>query len=318
MANICSCKTGKGNLGLPNCVDGTGVAERDIYVDIINSDGEFNKIDPSVTIDDAFLEARLNDPDPTKRWYLTPTYKNFTSERADTEYEEFDDGSKERIRKGTRTETYLFAGNNKGYNTKFLSKLAKAECGRVGYFRVYSTKSLGGEVGSDGMLYPVETTAFDTNWNPATDTTVEKVTVSFDLAKSESDTEYGYILGSEIDADFSQYQGLLDVMASNIVPPTAGASGTITLDLKYCYGSLGKESPYLGLVLADVTDVLINGVSATSFDSVVDNGDANNNGGQNYSITFTGVTVATDVVQLVISKTKFDFSTVNETEIIVA
>ena len=67
MADLCSCKTGFGNLGYPVCVDSFGVAVRDIYVSTFDSDGNRNYIDPSVAIDDAFLESKLNEADVTKR-----------------------------------------------------------------------------------------------------------------------------------------------------------------------------------------------------------------------------------------------------------
>jgi hypothetical protein len=262
MADLCSCETGFGNLGYPNCVDKFGIARRDIYVSTFDSDGNRNYIDPTVAIDDTFLEERLNDPDVTKRWYLSPSFKAFTSEKADTEYEEFTDGSKERIRKGVRTRTYSYVKKS----TVFLDKLSQNECGDLSVFSVSDNGSIMGLGEDDGFLYPIKISAFDTTWMEATDEAVEKVMASYDFDVSVFEGDIRFILGSEIDANFDNYQGLLDVYMTDVSNISgAGASGTFDSTFKFSYGSYGNEFVLEGLELTDVSS-LVNTTISNSYD----------------------------------------------------
>ncbi len=59
----CACDAGLSNLGYPGCSTAIKVARAIYIVPTLDSTGQKNKITVATEIDDAFLAARVNDPD---------------------------------------------------------------------------------------------------------------------------------------------------------------------------------------------------------------------------------------------------------------
>ena len=301
--NLCECDAGLGNLGTPFCFPKFGIGRRRIYVPIFDSTGTRNSIDPAVDIDDAFILSRINDTDATKRWYLSPVHKNQTNERDESEFEEFEDGSKFKLRTGIRKISLIFAEQD----TTFLSKLEANECVDYGEFIISDNESIMGIKGAGGLLFPIEIQATDTNWQPKLDGTIEKVMINYEYIRSIKDGDLRFISKEEFTGTFEGIQGLIDILG--VSSATVALSFTMTMRLDY--GSYGNEILHTGVVLADsvslinLTTLVV--LTVTNVDEVSDGV---------YDVAYTGVTAANDILQWTIVKEKFDYFGVASDEIV--
>jgi len=87
---VCKCDTGIVNSGIPSCVSGFGRIAKLFFVYQVANDGTSNAIPCSQTIDQDFLNEKLNEADPSKRWYPTDKISNVTEVRNDPTTESID------------------------------------------------------------------------------------------------------------------------------------------------------------------------------------------------------------------------------------
>ena len=301
--NLCECDAGLGNLGTPFCFPDFGIGRRRIYVPLVDSTGTRNSIDPAVDIDDAFILARINDTDVSKRWYLTPEHKNQTNERDESEFEEFEDGSKFKLRTGIRKISLIFVEED----TSFLSKLEANECVEYGEYILSDKESIMGIKGSGGLLYPIEIQATDTNWQPQLDGSVEKVMINYEYVRSVKDGDLRFISKSEFTGTFEGIKGLIDILGVS----SAAAALSFTMTMRLCYGSYGNEILHTGVVIGDSVSLTnlttLVSLTVTNVDEVSDGV---------YDVAYTGTTAANDILQWIIVKEKFDYAGVANDEIV--
>jgi len=102
MANeICS---GLGNTGFyKNCDINFKLLRGIFLLNTYAEDGTENKIAAGTEINEAYLTARLNDTDKTKRWYPLMDLEQIAGERAETEFFTNDSGAREKIRQAVRS-----------------------------------------------------------------------------------------------------------------------------------------------------------------------------------------------------------------------
>ena len=98
----CQCNYTLANTGLPNCEPLMQKAFKVIYMETFASDGSKNRIALTDTLDATFFEGKINESDPTKRWYPTCEMKNVTDERGDNIVESFEDQSEVIVEEGPR------------------------------------------------------------------------------------------------------------------------------------------------------------------------------------------------------------------------
>lgn len=244
----CSCELGFSNTGFPGCVPISKVAKKFAIVPLRDGDGNFNSIGLGDTIDQAYLDARINDTDKSKRWYVTEAIDNVIDVRGDAVVFALDSGEELFVKEGERTFTGVFAKT--GNDPVYLGKLKAARCQEFGVF-VFdkSGNIIGNGVIEPGKLRPIAVTS-DT-WIPgltkATDSAPQLVTLQFGFDPFELDEDIRMIVAGEISASVLKVKGLLDV---NIVYSAISATGftaTMTLD----YGSAKNPIKVEGLLLAD-------------------------------------------------------------------
>ena len=96
----CSCNTGNGNTGLPNCVEQFGLASGIALQNIVANDGTVNKINIDVASITTEWTALLANANRTKRIYPITKLKNVDFPLEDTQFETDNTNQKERIREG--------------------------------------------------------------------------------------------------------------------------------------------------------------------------------------------------------------------------
>ena len=126
----CKCNVSLSNTGKPGCEPIFSVARGFVVAKLYADDGTKNRIDLTDTLDQAYFTALVNQADDSKRWFPIRGFKNVTSEKAETVFEEFEDTSKIKIREGLRSMSGLLPKGTPNY----LSKLKGYECAEFGVY----------------------------------------------------------------------------------------------------------------------------------------------------------------------------------------
>jgi hypothetical protein len=257
---ICKCEVGLGNTGTPACAPIASVLRKIVLVPTYDSTGAKNSIDLTATLDAAYLTARINDTDSTKRWFPLPDFENVTSERAESTFEEAPSGTRAFVRQGSRTLTGEIWG--KEALPTLIGKIKEARCVSVSAFIIDGDgKVIGnGDAKSPDILYPIQLDAqsIDAIWMAATDGTTQKINVTFTFSDSEKDEDI-YLIQPDVDFTFDALaaKGLLDICVAYSSISTTGFEAVLFNE----YG-LRKSLKDVGLVIGDFS--LYNDTTAAS------------------------------------------------------
>jgi len=298
MSKICDCNVGLSNVGTPTCQPIASVARKLIVVPFFKADGSVNSIDVVAdALDDAFFTAKINETAPADRWFPFPLMKNVLDERAESTFEEFDDGAKFFIKDGIRTFTAMLPVQSPA----FLDKIISIRCTKIGVFVIDANNNIIGSQTVAGKLFPIKIE--EQTWTPilvkATDAGVQKISLSFDFAVEENDEDIRMITGANITANMLALNGLLD----GILSVASITATTFKATINTCFGDLKDLVKVQGLLLANFT---LTEVSPTpgpvTITSVTESAPGV------YDFLFASQTSA-DVLKLTAVKTGFDFST---------
>lgn len=251
----CKCDNTLGNTGTPTCQPIMSVMKNIIVVPRFDSTGARNYIDLTATLNQAYFTGKVNESDPSKRWYPIRDIKNVTSEKGDSIIETFEDQSTVFIQEGVRS----FAGLLAKQSPNYLKKIKDYRCTEIDIYVVDKEGNLIGMKTEEGKLFGIMVD--NQSWNPTlafgTDTTVQKILLAFNFEIDEKDENLEMITASDINpVNLLNLSGLLDVYSK-----VSGISTTgYTLTLTYSYGSVLNKGKVKGLVLAD----FISSVTATT------------------------------------------------------
>lgn len=304
---ICKCDVGLGNTGTPNCAPIASVLRKIYFVPTYKDDGTKNFIDLTVTLDDAYLTTALNAA-ADERWFPLPDFENVVSERGESTFEEAPSGTRSFVRKGSRTLTGEIWG--KEALPTLIGKIEKARCVSVSAFIIDGDgKIIGtGDATDPDKLYPIELDAqsIDAIWMAATDSTAQKINVSFTWADSVKDQDL-YLVQPEVDFTFDALgaNGLLDIQVEYSSITTTGFVAVL-----YNEYALKKSLVDTGLILGDFS--LYNNTTAASvtITSVTENPDGT------YTFVIPAQTSA-DNMTLTPSKNGRDYTDVIATDIVI-
>lgn len=293
---VSDCSLKSANTGVPTGASPFGVPVSMFVVPLFAEDGTENQIDCSVdTLDQATIDAFINQADKTKRWYPIIGLENVESAKADNITETFNSGNLAIISEGVRNFTALLPSKTNEY----LGQIKNLACGNIGVYLIDSCGNLLGNHRVDGYLKPMKVA--QNTWSGilawATDTTGQNITLTFNFDKTERDEQLKMIVASSITADLSNIDGLKDV--SWIDSSSDIGSQSATASASTIYG--GCQSPILveSFVLGDFTATL-NGVSETLVSAPNVDGV--------YTFTITSTPVATDVLVVSTTKTGYEIS----------
>jgi hypothetical protein len=240
----CNCNAGLGNTGRPGCVPIQSVTSKLIMVPLNANDGTLNGIDLSAPL--PTWNSLVNEPDASKRWFPLPAFENVELPKAESQFEEANSGRMAFLREGKRSFTGELWGED---STPTL--LGKMKAGRCVNFGVYVVDVTGNLIGSKvgGYLYPIPVD--NQSWNPtfmfATDSTVQKIMLTFDFDRLFDDSTMYMITATEANLDFNTLTGLIDV---NLVETSSSAT-QVVLEATFDYGTA-------------LNPILLQGVTSTS------------------------------------------------------
>jgi hypothetical protein len=227
----CNCNAGLGNTGRPGCVPIQSVTSKLIMVPLTANDGTLNGIDLSAPL--PTWNSLVNETDASKRWFPLPAFENVELPKAESQFEEANSGRMAFLREGKRSFTGELWGED---STPTL--LGKMKAGRCVNFGVYVVDVTGNLIGSKvgGYLYPIPVD--NQSWNPtfmfATDSTVQKIMLTFDFDRLFDDSTMYMITATEAGVDFNTLAGLIDV---NLVVASQVATTSVTLEASFDYGT---------------------------------------------------------------------------------
>jgi len=305
MGALCKCGTGLGNTGTPSgCYVPMTIPKGIFMVQTYDSTGAKNKILASEEVDDAYILDKINETDTSKRWYPIQSILNFASERADPITETFPNGEQAFIKDGVKPVTFEVL---KG-GAVLKSKIDKARCVSTSFFLLNEGRIYGMDLTDEGLeLHPIRISAnsLSTKLIQATDTTVEKLQVSFQYDQREYDGNLRYI-ETEQDADLLSYIGLLDIKSAITNKTTTGFKAKLYNE----YGSLNEPLVDKGLVAADFALYNVTDSAAVVITSATESPDGT------YTFVFTAQTSG-DTLRLTPTSQGKDYSAVIANTILV-
>lgn len=244
----CTCIIGYGNTGVPNCQVIIDVTKQTVLTPYFKSDGSINGIDLSAITEltQAFIDGKLQAIDPNERWYPTPEMKNITDERAEDIVESFDDGTSVKIQDGART----FVGLIVGQAPELKGKLDEWACETMGYYAIDKSGNLVGDNSRAGFLDPikVQNKSLSTIFVKTTDTTTQKIQLSFIIDQLMNDANISMINSADITGVLSGIGGLIDCTG---VDATAITTTGFTAKMATGYGTALNPTLALGLAVDD-------------------------------------------------------------------
>ena len=310
MANCCSLTVANTGFG---CTPIMEVVEKFIEVSYFKEDGTINEIDLTDTFNLAYFTALVNNADETLRWYPLPFVKNMVDERADSDFESFDDKTKIERQVGIRSVKTMITtlGNNAGaVSPQMVGKINDKKCKVSGLFGITKSKQLVGEMINDGFLAPIRIDNGSISAKlikTGSGATTQKIDLSFDWHIDVQDERLRTLEADEMSTDISLLNGLLDVTSTY----SAIGQTSFKATLKTQYGSYLNPVLVEGLVAGDMALYNVTDSANVTITSVVESPDGT------YLISFASQTVA-DVLRLTITKDGYDFTAVTAATITVA
>ncbi len=301
---VCKCDTGIINSGIPSCVSGFGRITKLFFVYQTANDGTSNEIDCSVPLDQSVLDGKLNEVDPSKRWYPTDKISTVTEVRNDPTTETVDNIDRI-VEQGSRTFNGFFLGKAASTPT-YLKFLKSVECPAVMYYGVDVNGTLVGIESTLGLTgVKVEAQTMFSRPVPATSTTVAKNELTFAVDSLVLDETFSYISADEISADLLNANGLLDVTLAegNILGTFDGFSVVASL----VYGSACKKLAYSGAT--ELTDWTLFNVTQSSAVTPLT---VTESPAGTYAFTFAAQSSG-DVIKATVSKNGFSASEIEIT-----
>lgn len=302
MANCCSLTVANTGFG---CTPIMEVVEKFIEVSYFKEDGTINEIDLTDTFNLAYFTALVNDADETLRWYPLPFVKNMVDERADSDFESFDDKTRIERQVGIRSVKTIITtlGNNAGaVSPQMVGKINDKKCKVSGLFGITKSKQLVGEMINDGFLAPIRIDNGSLSAilvKTGSGAITQKINLGFDWHIDVQDERLRTLEADEMTTDISIINGLLDV--TSIYSAIGQTSFKATL--KTIFGTVLNPVLVEGLVAGDMALYNITDSNSVAITTAVEAPDGT------YTISYASQTVA-DVLRLTITKDGFDFTAV--------
>jgi hypothetical protein len=230
-----------------------------VLVPRFKANGQRNTIDLTSATIGADIQAMLLASLPAKdRLYPFPKCEEVSFERTETVYETASSGQKYKLDGVGGIRTFMFQLWRKNAVHQMLRELKKVGCTEVDFFLVDVAGTLWGikdSVNSTTMRgYEMSTETFDAFKDYATDTTVAKLMVSWDLDRIECE-EMSFALTSEV---LGYPATSLRGNVSGYSTLTELTNEVLEVKLNSGFGSATTLQPILGLVQANF-ELLVNG-----------------------------------------------------------
>lgn len=253
--NACPCSAEANyNTGVPQSQEIWRNAVKGWIVPRIANDGTRNAISQNDTLDKAYFDDKMQNPDPSKRWYPIGELVNVTQERADQVTETYDTGNSANIIEGVRT----FIGWLLEYAPVYKRNLDKIACKDFGIISIDECNNLaviecanGVSAGVDQYRpLPVFRQSFRALPIPKSRTEEAKIQISFEFDNQLlNDADIRIIPRREIPSEKAplEYEGLKDVKSTISAETTSG----FTAEIVENFDSTLTDRRIEGLVIAN-------------------------------------------------------------------
>jgi hypothetical protein len=208
------------------------------------NDGTLNYIDLTATL--PIWDDLINEPDASKRWFPLPYFENVELPKADSQFEEANSGRMVFLRQGKRS----FSGElwAEDSTPTLLGKLQNNRCVDFGVYIVDVNGNLvGSKVGTDLYPIPVDNPSFNPTFVFATDSTTQKIMVTFDFDRLFDESTMYMITPLEAGVNFNDLSGLLDVNFNEISIASTSYDASLVLD----YGTALNPIQFVGAISSD-------------------------------------------------------------------
>jgi hypothetical protein len=259
MANLigCSCATGNGNTGLPNCSEQFGVSIGLGIQNMVANDGTANVYDISTSIGTSFIDSILA-ADKSKRMYPITDIRNVDFPKEDTQYVTDNSGQKEEIREGIQS----FTAEKWKVPAAYDLKLKQMKCNRNGTWGFTRAGVWGIRRGN--VWSPVEVNAFAPSFQMQTAASPAKEMIAFDWNATVNAGELWMLSWVDLGTTYEAMIGLMDANFTEVAAPVA-ATGNTTAEFRVTtdYGmGLTNVQTVDGLITANFA-LYENGVDVT-------------------------------------------------------
>ena len=267
-----------------------------VLVPMVANDNTPNCIDLSVTLDQAFWDAFLNDPDLSKRGFPIRDIKNADSPIPTAQTREFSGGEVEQLGLNSRIVNSLL---NNGTN-EYLGKIESfPNCGRWGVLYWDDCPRLKGNAKkTKGFLYPVEisknTFLALLDW-ARKGANSQDINLTWNHTAFEKDSNHGFITDNTFGFDLLGTEGVTGVDIVDLLADAA--TDEITFKAETCFGDQADLNGVPVFASGDFT-ITIDLVAAT-IDTFVNNNDGT------YSITTVEDIIAAESIFVTAAKDYF-------------
>lgn len=243
------------NTGQPSCVPKKGVDSGLFMVNQIANDGTANKIPFGTIIDAAYIEARINDTDESKKWFPVQDLKTVTGERAENVTQDID-GVSQNVKQGARNYNGTIYGN--AGNPQMEGALKSRASIRDAYFKISLEGDLTGNleaVSKDLLPIKIEFGTLKVLYKEPTASEVQNVNIQFSVKETEKDSNMRTLNAASITTDLVDVKGLIDVQGVVTLPAITG----FTLNAELIYGNPFALPAFTGALVADwvLTDTVL-------------------------------------------------------------
>ena len=316
---ICSCGTPTfGNLARPNCVISQGALAFPVIIPRYKADGTRNTIDlavdPLTYLDPdgnagnyatlgAYIKDRIENSawDAQERFYPMPRVENATFERTEQTYEVAPSTTKYKIDGIGGVRTWNMELWGKDAVNQIYRELKKFGCSSLDVFYIDIQGAIWAikddEKTSVIRGYEMGSNTWDVFKDYATDTTVEKLKITFDLSNAECEENSYAITASELGYQATTLRGLIsawiDVDNTDL--------STVVATVNTSYGSAMESQKVVGLEDADF--IVLDALNAV----LPHTGTVENPNGT-YTITMTAPLTVTDTYTVQVVTPTYDVS----------
>lgn len=223
MTGLCDCENTNGNTGVANCELIMAAPYAVVFQRKTNNAGVSNGIDLSnPTTLGATLKAMTSATTPAdERLYVLPVAENVTQEKTATAFDTPPSNRKYRVQDGVRTIMLELMGDNSSF--RLLGNIESFECGEYAYFMIDVNGVFwgGSKVGTKLIGIPVASDSMDVNHVRATDTTVGRIQVQFDIEYGFDDSGIKGITPSVLGYRATELRGIISIYGETVGAPTA-------------------------------------------------------------------------------------------------
>jgi len=247
----CNCKSGASNTGVPACVDVLNRTSYEIYMYKRANDGTYNSIQESDLVNGvlptSFITAKINETDPSKRWYVMPKVKNVTFEQADPNTEDIE-GIVYPVSEGMITGTVDYI--SKYASPKWYGVLKSFECLDVAKYEVtVAGELIGLEYDDELRPLPMEQGTMWLKYQRPTKTSVAKIMQTVMWGEDFPVERINGLASDRFeDGALESLNGLLDIILEE---NDAATTTTVNVTAELCYGGFDDKEKVEGLVADD-------------------------------------------------------------------